>query len=126
MLILYVDIITRLARKNWFQSHNNVKIVTAVTDVGHEQSKNGDEESVDSISISGMLTSSHLAGQKVKPRWPSMEGNFVRPFQSSSRSCTSVPVLYTTSVISFSWFGFKTFPTMEKVFITKYYWANFT
>ena len=32
---------------------------------------------------------------------PPMEGNFVRKFQSSSWSCTSVLVLYTTSVISF-------------------------
>ena len=56
---------------------------------------------MNSISISGMLTPSHLAGQKVKSRWPPVEGNFVRQFQSSSRSCTSVPVLYTTSVISF-------------------------
>ena len=44
------------------------------------------------ISISGMLTLSQLAGQNVKPRWPPMEGNFVRQFQSSLRSCTSVPV----------------------------------
>ena len=51
---------------------------------------------VNSISISEMLTSSHLLGQKVKPRWPPMEGNFVGQFQSSLRSFTSVPVLYTT------------------------------
>ena len=57
--------------------------------------------SVNSISISGMLTPSHLAGQKVKPRWPSMKGNFVGQFQYSSRSYTSVPVLCTASVISF-------------------------
>ena len=35
---------------------------------------------VNSISRSGMLTSSHLLEQKVKPRWPPIEGNFVRPF----------------------------------------------
>ena len=51
---------------------------------------------VNSVSISGMLTPSHLLGQKVKPRWPPMEANFGRPFQSSSRSCTSVLVLCTT------------------------------
>ena len=47
---------------------------------------------VNSISLSGMLTPSHLLGQKVKPRWSPMDGNFVRQFQSSSRSCMSVPV----------------------------------
>ena len=57
---------------------------------------------MNSISISGMLIPSHLRGQKVKPRWPPMEGNFVRRFQSSSRSCTSVPILYTTVIFSFS------------------------
>ena len=56
---------------------------------------------VNSISISGMLTPSHLLGQKVKPRWPPTEGNFERQFQSSSRSCTSVPVLYATLIFSF-------------------------
>ena len=56
---------------------------------------------MNSISISGMLTPSHLLEQKVKPRWPPMEGNFGRQFQSSSRSCTSVPVLYTTLIFSF-------------------------
>ena len=30
-----------------------------------------------------------------------MEGNFGRQFQSSSRSCTSVPVLYTTLIFSY-------------------------
>ena len=29
---------------------------------------------VNSIYISGMLTPSHSLGQKVKPRWPTMEG----------------------------------------------------
>ena len=57
--------------------------------------------SVNSISISGMLTPSHLLGQKVKPRWPPMEGNFRRQIQSSSLSCTSVPVLYATLIFSF-------------------------
>ena len=56
---------------------------------------------MNSIYISGMLTPSHSLGQKVKPRWPSMEGNFGRQFQSSSRSCTSVPVLCTTLIFSF-------------------------
>ena len=56
---------------------------------------------VNSISISVMLTPSHLAGQKVKPRWPPMEGNFVRQFQSTSRSCTSIPILCTTLVFNF-------------------------
>ena len=37
----------------------------------------------------------------MKPRWPPMEGNFVCQFQSSSRSCTSVPFLYTTLIVSF-------------------------
>ena len=55
---------------------------------------------VNSISISGMLTSSHLSGQKVKPRWLPMEGNFVLKFESSSRSCTSVPALYTFLIFS--------------------------
>ena len=31
-----------------------------------------------------------------------MEGNFVYQFQSSLRSCTSVPVLYTTIIFSFT------------------------
>ena len=57
---------------------------------------------MNSISISVMLTPSHLLEQKVKPKWPPMEGNFGRQFQSSSRSCTSVPVLYTTLTFSFS------------------------
>ena len=48
-----------------------------------------------------MLTPSHSLEQKVKPRWPPTEGNFGRQFQSSSRSCTLVPVLYTTLVLSF-------------------------
>ena len=65
----------------------------------------GDEDElkheVNSISISGMLTLIHLLGQKVKPRWPPIEGNFIRQFQSPSRSCTSVPVLYTTFIFSF-------------------------
>ena len=39
-------------------------------------------EQEDSISISGMKTPSHLAGQKMKSRWPPMEGNFLRQFQS--------------------------------------------
>ena len=37
-----------------------------------------EETSVNSISISGILTPNQLAGQKMKPRWPPMEGNFVR------------------------------------------------
>ena len=41
---------------------------------------------VNSISISGMLTGKW----NVKPMWPLMEGNFVRQFQSPTRSCTSV------------------------------------
>ena len=57
--------------------------------------------SVNSISICRMLTSSHLTWQKVKPRSPLMEGNFVHEFQSSSQSCTSVPLLYTTLIFSF-------------------------
>ena len=56
---------------------------------------------VNSIFISGKLTPNHLDGQKVKPRWPPIEGNFGRQFQSSSRSCTSVPVLCTTLIFSF-------------------------
>ena len=56
---------------------------------------------MNSISISGTLTPSHSLGQKVKPRWPPMEGNFGRQFQSSSWSCTSVPVLCTTLIFSF-------------------------
>ena len=47
-----------------------------------------------------VLAPSHLLGQKVKPRWPPMEENFGRQFQSSSRSCTSVPVLYATLIVS--------------------------
>ena len=38
---------------------------------------------VNSISISVMLTPSHSLGQKVKPRWPTMEGNFGCQFLSS-------------------------------------------
>ena len=57
--------------------------------------------SVNSNSICGMLTSSHLTRQEVKPRSPLMEGNFVHEFQSSSQSCTSVPLLYTTLIFSF-------------------------
>ena len=44
-----------------------------------------------------MLTPSHLLGQKVKPRWPPIEGNFVRQFQSFTRLQSSV----------FVWFGFE-------------------
>ena len=56
---------------------------------------------MNSVSISGMLTPIHSLGQKVKPRWPPMEENFGRQFQSSSRSCTLVPVLCTTLIFSF-------------------------
>ena len=56
---------------------------------------------VNSIYIAGMLTPSHSLGQKVKLRRPPMEGNFGRQFQSSSRSCTSVPVLCTILIFSF-------------------------
>ena len=56
---------------------------------------------VNSISISGVLTPSQLAGEKVKPRWPPMEVDFVRQFQSSSRSRMSIPVLYTTLITVF-------------------------
>ena len=50
---------------------------------------------VNSISISGMLT-----GQwNVKPRWPAMESNFVRQFQSPTRVYTSVLVSQATSYI---------------------------
>ena len=69
---------------------------------------------VNSISISGMLTLSHLLGQKVKPRWLPMRGNFVGQFQSSSRSCTSVPVLYTPSVISFCLVWLQNIPDYGK------------
>ena len=48
-----------------------------------------------------MLAPSNLLRQKIKPRWPPVEGNFERQFQFSSRSCTSVPVLYTTLIFSF-------------------------
>ena len=58
-------------------------------------------EPVNSTSISGMLTPTHFLVQKVTPRWLPIQGNFVRQFQSSSRSCTSVPVLYTTLIFSF-------------------------
>ena len=51
--------------------------------------------------VTEIVTPSHLHGQKVKPRWPPIEGNFVCQFQSSSRSCTSVPVLHTTLTFSF-------------------------
>ena len=61
----------------------------------------GDRRSVNSIFISGMLTPSHLLGQKVKSRWLPLEGNFVRQFQSLSRFCMSVTVLYTTLIFSF-------------------------
>ena len=47
-------------------------------------------EAVNSISMSGMLTSSHLLGQKVKPRWPPMEGNFVCQFASVSVPYTAL------------------------------------
>ena len=56
---------------------------------------------VNSISISGELTPSHLLGQKVKAIWPPIEGNFVRQFQFSSWSCTTVAVFYTTLILSF-------------------------
>ena len=56
---------------------------------------------MNSISISGMLTPGRLYGQEVEPRCPPMEGNFVRQFQSSTRSSTPVPVLYTTLTFSF-------------------------
>ena len=50
---------------------------------------------VNSISISGMLTSQW----KVKPRWPPMEANFGRQFQSPTRACTSVLVSHATFYI---------------------------
>ena len=34
--------------------------------------------------------------QKVKPRWPPMEANFGRQFQSPTRACTSVLVSHAT------------------------------
>ena len=68
---------------------------------------------VNSISISGMLTPSDLLGQKVKPRCPPMEANFGCQFQSSSRSCTSVPVFCMNFQFLFGLTS-KTFPTMEK------------
>ena len=50
---------------------------------------------MNSISMSGMLN-----GQwNVKPRWPSMEGNFVRHFQSPARACMSVLVSHATFYI---------------------------
>ena len=52
--------------------------------------------------------------QPVKPRWPPMESNFLRQFQSSSRSCTSVPVLYMTSVIGFYWVRLQNIPNHRK------------
>ena len=42
-----------------------------------------------------------FARAKVKPRWPPKEGNFGSQFQSSSRPCTSVPVLCTILIFSF-------------------------
>ena len=54
-----------------------------------------------------MLTTSHLLGQTVKQRWPPTEENFVHPFQSSSRSCTSAPVPYTTLIFSFCLFRLR-------------------
>ena len=45
-----------------------------------------DLQTVNSISISGILTPSHLLGQKVKPRWLPMEGRFVRQFLSSTQA----------------------------------------
>ena len=59
------------------------------------------DKSVNSISIFGILTPNHLSGRKVKPRWSPMEVNFVRQFQSSLRSCTSVPILNMTLIFSF-------------------------
>ena len=56
---------------------------------------------VNSFSISGMLTPSHLLGQKVKAGRLPMEENFVRQFQSSSQLCTSGPVLSTTLIFNF-------------------------
>ena len=38
----------------------------------------GPVQSVKAIFVSGMPTPSHLLGQNVKPKWPPMEGNFVR------------------------------------------------
>ena len=48
----------RSARKDWNESSSKVCAVRPVN----------------SIYISGMLTPSHSLGQKVKPRWPTMEG----------------------------------------------------
>ena len=83
-------------------------------------------KTVNSISISGMLTPSHLLGQKVRPRWPPMEGNFVSQFQSSSRFCTSVSVLYTTSVISFCLVRLQNIPNygksvQDKILLDQFY-----
>ena len=66
---------------------------------------------VNSIYISGMLTPRRLHGQKLKPRWPPMEGNFVRQFQSSTRSCT---LLTRLQLLAFVWFGLKSIPNHEK------------
>ena len=69
-----------------------------------------------STSISGMLTPSHLLGQKVKSRWPVVEGNFARQFQSF------FAVLYVSSTPLHDFnlqfqvgSASKTFKTMEKV-----------
>ena len=55
-----------------------------------------------------------------------MEGKFVRQFQSSSRSCTSVPVLYTTSVISFCLVWYQNIPNrgknvQDKILLDEFY-----
>ena len=51
--------------------------------------------------VNGMLIPSLFHGQKVKLRWSPMKENFVRQFQLSRWSCTSVSVLYTTLIFSF-------------------------
>ena len=63
-----------------------------------------------------MLTPIHLLGQRVKPRWRPMEGNFGRQFQSSTMSCQYIS---SSSLHDFN-FQFllgsatKTFTTMKK------------
>ena len=60
-------------------------------------------KAVNSISISGMLTPSHLLGHwaKSEVKMATHVGNFVRQFHSSSWSCTPVPVFYVTLIFSF-------------------------
>ena len=70
---------------------------------------------MNSISLSGILT----VQWNVKPRWPPIEGSFVRQFQSRTRSCTSVLVCHATFTLSWTVPWKVLFENTHKIFLQK-------